>query len=80
MKFLANGPDIPDELLLARDAGDVILFCGAGVSLQSLKLPNFPVLADRVIQSLGAAQDSRARLARLWLDVVYARSDVAVTS
>lgn len=25
-------PSIPDELLVARDAGDVIFFCGAGVS------------------------------------------------
>ncbi|WP_262298988.1 SIR2 family protein [Microvirga sesbaniae] len=61
MKFLSNGPDIPDDLLVARDAGDVILFCGAGVSQQSAKLPNFPMLADRVVQSLGAALDSRAR-------------------
>jgi hypothetical protein len=41
--------------------GDVILFCGAGFSQQSAKLPNFHVLADRVIHGLGAAQDSRAR-------------------
>jgi hypothetical protein len=61
MKFHSNGPDVPDELLVARDAGDVILFCGAGVSQQNAKLPNFSVLADRVIKSLGAAQDSRAR-------------------
>ncbi|ANY76820.1 hypothetical protein BB934_00120 [Microvirga ossetica] len=61
MKFCSNGPDVPDELLVARDAGDVILFCGAGVSQQNAKLPNFPMLAGRVIQSLGAARDSRAR-------------------
>lgn len=32
MQFIPNGPSIPDELLVARDAGDVIFFCGAGVS------------------------------------------------
>ncbi len=32
MRFLENGPSIPDELLLARDQGRVVFFCGAGVS------------------------------------------------
>ena len=32
MRFIANGPSIPDELLTARDDGRVIFFCGAGVS------------------------------------------------
>jgi hypothetical protein len=30
MRFIANGPDIPEDLLIARDKGDVIFFCGAG--------------------------------------------------
>src|SRR5215207_7214013 len=62
MRFIEDGPDIPDELLLARDAGDVILFCGAGVSQAEAGLPNFAGLARKVIGILGAAQDSRARL------------------
>ena len=62
MKFIANGPDIPDELLVARDAGKVILFCGAGVSQAKAELPNFAGLARRAIESLGSAQDSRARV------------------
>jgi hypothetical protein len=61
MRFIANGPAIPDELLVARDAGDVILFCGAGVSQAEAGLPNFACLASAVIRILGAAQDSRAR-------------------
>ncbi|MCG7394235.1 SIR2 family protein [Microvirga sp. ACRRW] len=61
MKFISNGPNIPDELLLARDAGDVILFCGAGISQAEAKLPNFADLGQKVINALGAAQDSRAR-------------------
>jgi SIR2-like domain len=62
MRFIANGPAIPDELLVARDAGDVILFCGAGVSQAEARLPNFAGLARDVIRILGAAQDSRARV------------------
>ncbi|MCJ2070580.1 SIR2 family protein [Methylobacterium sp. J-030] len=61
MRFLANGPDIPDELLVARDAGNVIFFCGAGVSQHEADLPNFVELAESVIEILGSAQDSRAR-------------------
>jgi len=62
MRFIAHGPVIPDELLVARDAGDVILFCGAGVSQAEACLPNFADLGRKVIGILGAAQDSRARI------------------
>jgi hypothetical protein len=62
MRFITSGPDLPDELLVARDAGDVILFCGAGVSQAQAGLPNFADLGREVIQILGAAQDSRARV------------------
>ena len=61
MQFLPNGPSIPDELLVARDAGDVIFFCGAGVSQHEAGLPNFEKLGRNVIELLGAAQDSPAR-------------------
>lgn len=61
MQFIPNGPSIPDELLVARDAGDVIFFCGAGVSQHEAGLPNFEKLGRNVIQLLGAAQDSPAR-------------------
>jgi hypothetical protein len=51
MRFLAAGPDFPDELLEARDAGNVVFFCGAGISrpaglprrsptLERLRVPN----------------------------------------
>jgi hypothetical protein len=30
MQFVANGPDIPDELLQAHEEGRVVFFCGAG--------------------------------------------------
>lgn len=61
MQFIPNGPSIPDELLVARDAGDVIFFCGAGVSQHDAGLPNFEKLGRKVIDILGAALDSPAR-------------------
>ncbi|WP_213978896.1 SIR2 family protein [Sphingomonas sp. dw_22] len=61
MQFIPDGPSIPDELLVARDAGDVIFFCGAGVSQHEAGLPNFERLGRNVIEILGAAQDSPAR-------------------
>jgi hypothetical protein len=60
MRFLANGPSIPDDLLVARDAGDVIFFCGAGVSRHRAGLPDFIKLAGEVIKQLGAGEKSLA--------------------
>jgi len=61
MRLIADGPWLPDELLTARDAGQVIFFCGAGVSQAQARLPNFPNLAGRVLTSLGSGSDSPAR-------------------
>ncbi|MER2369090.1 SIR2 family protein [Photorhabdus laumondii] len=61
MRFIQDGPLIPDELLLARDQGHVVFFCGAGISLAKAKLPNFFQLAQKVIDLLGTTNDSQAR-------------------
>lgn len=61
MRFIANGPSIPDDLLIARDAGDVIFFCGAGVSRHLAGLPDFLKLGGDVINLLGAGEKSLAR-------------------
>jgi hypothetical protein len=58
MRFLANGSPIPDDLLLARDLGDVIFFCGAGVSRHRARLPDFLKLGGDVIGLLGASEKS----------------------
>ena len=60
MRFTENGPDIPDELLLALDEGRVVFFCGAGVSRAKACLPDFFGLAGQVINSLRVAEDSPA--------------------
>ena len=60
MRFLAKGPSIPDELLIARDAGRVIFFCGAGISRAFAGLPGFFGLAQNIIEALGVAADDPA--------------------
>lgn len=61
MRFLANGPAIPDELLIARDEGNVIFFCGAGVSRAGAGLPTFLELAERVTRALEGPYESPTR-------------------
>lgn len=60
MRFIPNGPSIPDELLCARDEGRVVFFCGAGVSLAKAKLPDFMNLTKQVILELGVGKDEPA--------------------
>jgi len=61
MRFTESGPDIPDELLVARDEGNVLFFCGAGVSLAYAGLADFLKLAGDVIDDLGSLTGSQAR-------------------
>lgn len=74
MRFFADGPIIPDELLIARDEGSVIFFCGAGVSQARAGLPGFFGLTEKVVADLGAISDGAAR--RL-LDTALAQSPIA---
>jgi hypothetical protein len=60
MRFLANGPSIPDDLLIARDEGRVVFFCGAGVSRARAGLSDFFELAKTVIATLGVSPDHPA--------------------
>lgn len=60
MRFIANGPSIPDELLFARDQGRVVFFCGAGVSRAKAQLPDFFGLAKTVTKNLGVSEDDPA--------------------
>ena len=60
MKFLPEGPSIPDELLEDRDRGNVVFFCGAGVSL-SAGMPTFDGLCEHVVQTLGVPDGAHSR-------------------
>lgn len=59
MRFIADGPSIPDELLVARDEGNVIFFCGAGVSRARAGLDGFFGLAEKVAERLGIPEEFR---------------------
>lgn len=52
MQFVANGPDIPDALLLAHEEGRVIFFCGAGISYPA-GLPGFRGLVEDIYRNVG---------------------------
>ena len=58
MRFLADGPSVPDALLTARDEGRVVFFCGAGVSRAYAGLSDFFGLADEVVSTLAVRADS----------------------
>jgi len=61
MRFLEDGPAIPNELLTAQERGEVLFLCGAGVSMPTL--PSFLRLADMVFADLGAPHDDEMWLA-----------------
>jgi len=49
MRFIENGPDIPERLLQAHEDGRVVFFCGAGISYPA-GLPGFSDLVDKLYQ------------------------------
>jgi hypothetical protein len=59
MRFSELGPNIPNHLLDARDAGDVVFICGAGVSMPA-GLPDFFKLTAEVARRLGVESSSPA--------------------
>ncbi|WGD53002.1 SIR2 family protein [Bradyrhizobium sp. CB1650] len=61
LRFLPDGPSIPDDLLIARDQGRVVFFCGAGVSRARANLADFLGLTRAVADRLAIAPDSTIR-------------------
>lgn len=59
MRFTANGPNISDDLLIARDQGRVVFICGAGVSRAKANLPDFWGLAEQVASALGILPEEK---------------------
>lgn len=53
MHFVPGGPDVPHALLRAHEDGQVIFFCGAGIST-SAELPLFGELTERIFAAVGA--------------------------
>lgn len=52
MRFITNGPDIPETLLQAHEEGRVVFFCGAGISYK-VGLKNFKWLVDEIYRRSG---------------------------
>jgi hypothetical protein len=61
LRFLADGPSLPDELLVASDEGRVLFFSGAGVSRAKAGLPDFLGLAKSVLRELRVLPESPAQ-------------------
>ena len=77
MRFIENGPKIPDELLFDLDEGKVVFFCGAGVSIAKAKLPSFFELTELVMKSLGASTDCPAAKLREEAYMIEANTGVS---
>ncbi len=57
MRFTEKGPDVPNDLLDARDTGGVVFFCGAGISIPA-GLPSFLDLTVEVARRLRVSPKS----------------------
>ena len=51
MRFVHEGPDVPDDLLFAQEEGRVVFFVGSGISVPA-GLPSFKGLVDRIYKNL----------------------------
>lgn len=62
MRFINNGPDVPDRLVQAHEDGKVVFFCGAGISFPA-GLPGFNELTSKTFEGLGESPNSTENLA-----------------
>jgi len=75
MKFYDSGPDVPDDLISAQLAGDVVFVVGAGVSAR-VGLPLFGELVRKVYARLGqGAPQTSESLADAAETEAWARSE-----
>lgn len=57
MRFINNGPDVPDRLVQAHEDGKVVFFCGAGISFPA-GLPGFNELTSKTFEAIGESPNS----------------------
>jgi hypothetical protein len=62
VQFIKGGPNIPERLLQAHEDGQVVFFCGAGISCAT-GLPGFDGLVTLVYDQMGESPDPTERLA-----------------
>ncbi len=67
MRFVRNGPDIPERLLQAHEDGRVVFFCGAGISYPA-RIPGFAGLVEKLYVRASEQQVKKGEaLAQLWI-------------
>jgi hypothetical protein len=62
MRFVVDGPDVPDKLIELHEEGTVVFFCGAGISYPA-GLPGFQGLVDGLYDELGETQSTAETVA-----------------
>lgn len=62
MRFITNGPEIPDRLVQSHEDCKVVFFCGAGISYPA-GLPGFEGLTRRLFEDLGEEPNSTEKAA-----------------
>ncbi|MFV5513793.1 SIR2 family protein [Acinetobacter gerneri] len=77
MRFTKTGPIIPDELLEAQKKGELLFFCGAGVSVPA-GLPNFSDLTKNVAEKLHALDDEKNEISQLLSNSQFDRTFTAL--
>lgn len=56
MRFMKDGPEVPERLVQAQEEGRVVFFCGAGVSYPA-GLPGFKGLVEDLYRELGESRN-----------------------
>ena len=77
MRFTKTGPNIPDELIEAQRNGELLFFCGAGVSVPAW-LPNFYHLTKNVAEQLHALDDENNEISQLLSNYQFDRTFTAL--
>ena len=62
MQLLRDGPDIPEDLLQAHAEGQVVFFCGAGIS-KPAGLPSFKRLVELLFENLNLSKTDAEKVA-----------------
>lgn len=76
MRFTATGPNIPNELIDAQKRGELLFFCGAGVSVPA-GLPSFEKLTKNVAEKLYALDDE-SEISKLLFNQQFDRTFTAL--
>jgi len=62
MRFIPTGPEVPERLIRAHEDGQVVFFCGAGISYPA-GLQSFTWLVDEIYKRLHRARSGPEELA-----------------